>query len=130
MICLSHIRMRAAWKVQGRSVEELPWKSKVFPWAAYWGLFWCVALIIIEFYLAVSPLGDKPSAENFFANYLSVVAIIILYIGAKIFYRGRRWNKLEDINLDACRRFYAPRDEEGKNEKSFAKKWLKFPTKN
>jgi amino acid transporter len=121
--------MRAAWKAQGRAVEELPWKSWAFPYAAYWGLFWCIALIIVEFYLAVSPLGDKPSAKNFFANYLSVVAIVVLYIGAKIFYRGRRWKALADINLDSSRRFYAPRDEEGTN-KSFAKKWLKFPTKN
>ncbi|KAJ5761750.1 uncharacterized protein N7511_005132 [Penicillium nucicola] len=130
MICLSHIRMRAAWKAQGRSVEDLPWKSWAFPWAAYWGLFWCVALIIIEFYLAVSPLGDSPSAKNFFANYLSVVAIVILYIGAKIYYRGRRWKALKDINLDSTRRFYAPRDEEGSEKKSFVKKLFKLPTKN
>ncbi|KAJ5539299.1 hypothetical protein N7513_007631 [Penicillium frequentans] len=130
MICLSHIRMRAAWKAQGRSVAELPWKSWAFPWSAYWGLFWCCLLIIVEFYLAVWPLGDKPSAKNFFANYLSVVAIVVLYIGAKIYYRGRRWNNLLEIDLDGPRRFYAPKDAEGGERKSFMKKWIKFPTKN
>ncbi|KAJ5594912.1 uncharacterized protein N7459_001120 [Penicillium hispanicum] len=129
MICLSHIRMRAAWKAQGRSVSELPWKTWTFPYAAYWGLFWCCLLLIVEFYLAVWPLGDKSSAKNFFANYLSVVAILVLYIGAKIFYRGRRWNDLKTIDLDTSRRYYTPEDEEG-GEKSFIKKWIKFPTKN
>lgn len=130
MICLSHIRMRAAWKAQGRSLDELPWKTWTFPWAAYWGLFWCGLLIIVEFYLAVWPLGDKSSAKNFFANYLSVVAILALYIGAKIYYRGRRWNDLQKIDLDTSRRFYSPPDEEGGHEKGFVKKWLKFPVKN
>jgi amino acid transporter len=51
MICLSNIRMRHAWKVQGRSVDELPWKSWTWPYGAYWGLSWCIILIIAEFYL-------------------------------------------------------------------------------
>ncbi|KAJ5737995.1 hypothetical protein N7493_001150 [Penicillium malachiteum] len=129
MICLSHIRMRAAWKAQGRSTDDLPWKSWAFPWAAYWGLFWSSVLIIVEFYLAVWPLNDKSSAKNFFANYLSVVAIVIFYIGAKIYYRGRRWNDLMQIDLDASRRFYAPRDMEHGENRSFTK-WLKFSRKN
>jgi amino acid transporter len=31
MICLSHIRMRHAWKIQGRSVEDLPWRTWTWP---------------------------------------------------------------------------------------------------
>jgi yeast amino acid transporter len=42
MICLSHIRMRRAWKIQGRSVEDLPWKTWTWPWGAWWGLSWYV----------------------------------------------------------------------------------------
>src|ERR1700761_8619766 len=53
MICLSHIRMRHAWKIQGRSKDDLPWKTWTWPWAAYWGLGWCILLVIAEFYLAV-----------------------------------------------------------------------------
>jgi amino acid transporter len=106
MICLSHIRMRAAWKAQGRSIDELPWKSWTYPWAAYWGLFWCVILIIAEFYLSVWPLGSEPSAKGFFANYVSVVAIIVIWIGAKIYYRGSFFVKTLEIDLDEGRRFY------------------------
>ncbi|KAF2100210.1 hypothetical protein NA57DRAFT_64871 [Rhizodiscina lignyota] len=106
MICLSHIRMRRAWKVQGRSKEDLPWRTWTWPWGAYWGLFWCVLLIIAEFYLSVWPLGEPTTAKNFFANYVSVVAIIVIYIAAKIYYRDRRWVDTATVDLDAGRRFY------------------------
>lgn len=52
-ICLSHIRFRLAWKTQGRSVDELPWKSWTYPYAAWWGLAWCIILLVVEFYLSV-----------------------------------------------------------------------------
>lgn len=121
MICLSHLRMRYAWKVQGRAIEDLPWKSWTYPWAAYWGLFWCCLLLVVEFYLAVWPLGGSPSAENFFANYVSVPAIIVLYIGAKIYYKGSLWVDASTIDLDEGRRFYKDEDVEKKNEGIFKK---------
>ncbi|KAL1304349.1 hypothetical protein AAFC00_000747 [Neodothiora populina] len=112
MICLSHLRMRHAWKVQGRPAEDLPWRSWTYPWGAYWGLFWCCLLLVVEFYLAVWPLGDSPSAKNFFANYVSVPAILVLYIGAKCYYGGRRWVDTATIDLDASRRWYKEEDHE------------------
>ncbi|EQB57234.1 hypothetical protein CGLO_02652 [Colletotrichum gloeosporioides Cg-14] len=57
MICLSHIRLRHAWKVQGRSVNDLPWRTKTWPWAAYWGLIWCIILTIVQLYLAIWPFN-------------------------------------------------------------------------
>lgn len=105
-ICLSHIRFRRAWAIQGRSSADLPWKSWTYPYAAWWGLCWCIILIIVEFYLAVSPLGGSPSAENFFANYVSVLVIIVLYLGARIYNRGPWWQDLSKVDLDAGRRFY------------------------
>jgi amino acid transporter len=112
MICLSNIRMRHAWKVQGRSVDELPWKSWTWPWGAYWGLSWCIILIIAEFYLAVWPLGEKVSAEHFFSVYCSVIAVLILYVGAKIYYRKWKWVDSRTIDLDAGRRFYKDQEVE------------------
>ncbi|PYH47023.1 putative amino acid transporter [Aspergillus saccharolyticus JOP 1030-1] len=105
-ICLSNLRMRYAWKVQGRSVEDLPWRSWAYPYGAIWGLFWCVILIIAEFYLSLWPLGGSPNAKDFFANYVSVVAIVVLYIGARCYYRGPWWVDARTIDLDAQRRFY------------------------
>jgi len=128
MICLSHIRFRYAWKLQGRTPEELPWKSWTYPYAAWWGLFWCILLIIVEFYLAVWPLGDKPSAKNFFANYVSIIALLVLYLGARVYHRGPWWVDASTIDLDDGRRFYADEDVEkvGKGFKGAVSKTLGF----
>ncbi|VUC26860.1 unnamed protein product [Clonostachys rosea] len=125
MICLSHLRMRYAWKTQGREVSDLPWSSWAFPWSAYWGLGWSVVLIIVQFYISVWPLGKTPSAANFFSSYVSTVAIIVLYIGAKIYYRGRRWIDASTIDLDSARRFYPAADLEAEAEKKKNKGMIK-----
>jgi yeast amino acid transporter len=57
--------------MHGRDVADLPWKSWTYPYAAWFGLIMCILLIIVQFYLAVWPLGGDPDAETFFANYVS-----------------------------------------------------------
>ncbi|KAF1974773.1 hypothetical protein BU23DRAFT_567163 [Bimuria novae-zelandiae CBS 107.79] len=112
MICLTHIRVRHAWHAQGRTDAELPWKPWTYPYGAWWGLSWCVILIVVEFYLAVWPLGKPSSAKNFFSSYISVITIVVLYLGARVYYRGPWWIKLADIDLDNNRRFYVADEEE------------------
>ncbi|KAF2645122.1 hypothetical protein P280DRAFT_487584 [Massarina eburnea CBS 473.64] len=119
MICLSHIRFRHAWKQQGRSASELPWKSWTYPYAAWWGLIWCIFLIGVEFYLSVWPLGKKPSAKGFFANYVSVIVVLVCYLGARVYYRGPWWVDTRTIDLDASRRFYVNADVEKAKKKGF-----------
>jgi len=125
MICLSNIRMRHAWKLQGRSFDDLPWQSWTSPWGAWWGLSWCIILIIAEFYLAVWPLGEKPSVEHFFSVYCSVIAVVILYIGAKIYYRNGKWVNSATIDLDAGRRFYKDQELEDVQAKRSWKQLVK-----
>ncbi|KAI1390679.1 amino acid permease/ SLC12A domain-containing protein [Hypoxylon trugodes] len=114
MICLSHIRFRHAWARKGHTAEELPWKSWIYPVGPWWGLAMCILLIIVQFYLSVWPLGKSPSAENFFANYISVIVIVVLWLGARAFYRGRWWVDLDTVELDEGRRFYKADVEEAK----------------
>lgn len=131
MICLSHIRMRYAWKVQGRSPSDLPWRTWTWPWGAWWGLSWCVILIGVEFYLSLFPLGEKPSAKTFFANYISVVAVVVIYLGARIYYRGPWWVDARTIDLDSMRRFYVdqnPDEEKDSGMKGYLAKGLGWIT--
>ncbi|KAJ4305187.1 hypothetical protein N0V90_000718 [Kalmusia sp. IMI 367209] len=107
LICLAHIRFRHAWHAQGRSDAELPWKSWTYPYAAWWGFIWCIVLFVVEFYLAVWPLGEAPSAKGFFGTFVSAIVILVSYLGARLYYRGPWWVKLTDINLDDNRRFYS-----------------------
>jgi amino acid transporter len=106
MICLAHIRFRYTWKLQGRSIHDLPWKSWTFPFAAWWGLVWCILLIILQFYLSVWPLGMPSEVQGFFANYISIIVIVVCYLGARVYYRGPWWVDAATIDLDASRRFY------------------------
>lgn len=107
MICLSHLRFRYAWKLQGRDEAHLPWRTRAYPYSTWWGLAWCVVIICLEFYLSVWPLHEESSAKNFFANYVSVIAVIVIWIGAHIWYRCPLWMDASTIDLDECRRFYA-----------------------
>ncbi|CUM67374.1 uncharacterized protein PRCAT00005068001 [Priceomyces carsonii] len=106
VIFIVNIRFRKAWKAQGRKIEDLPWKTNLVPYTAWYGLFWCILIIIIEFYLAVWPWDDQSSAKNFFANYISIVIMIVLYIGAKVYLKGPLLIPLKRIDLDNGRMIY------------------------
>ncbi|KAF5592658.1 amino acid transporter [Fusarium subglutinans] len=127
MICFSHIRMRYAWKVQGRSPADLPWRSVAWPWSAYWGLGWCIFMICVQFYLALWPIGGGPTAIGPFSSYSSVVAIIVIFLGAKIYYRGPRLLDASKIDLDSDRRWYSTEEEQVQEEKSTIRKlWARI----
>jgi yeast amino acid transporter len=115
-INLSHIRMRWAWALQGRSPSELPWKSWTYPYAAWFGLIMCIVLIIVQFYLAVWPLGVTPNAEDFWARYVSVPLILVLYIIGKFVWKTPKWVDLSTVDLDYGRRFYADEEPEKKSK--------------
>ncbi|KAF5230151.1 hypothetical protein FANTH_13966 [Fusarium anthophilum] len=127
MICFSHIRMRHAWKVQGRSPADLPWRSFAWPWSAYWGLGWCIFMICVQFYLALRPIGGGPTVTGFLSSYSSVVAIIVIFLGAKIYYRGPWLLDASKIDLDSDRRWYSTEEEQVREEKSAIRKlWARI----
>ncbi|KAF7629477.1 hypothetical protein AFLA_013191 [Aspergillus flavus NRRL3357] len=107
MICLSHLRFRYTWMLQGRNEAHLPWRSWAYPYAAWWGLIWCLVVFGIQFYLSIWPLHEKTSAKNFFANYISVIAVAIIWVCAQVWYSCPLWADARNIDLDMCRRFYA-----------------------
>lgn len=57
-----------------------------YPWATWWALICCILLIELELYLSIWPFYDTTNARSFFANYVSVIAVIIIWIGAQIWY--------------------------------------------
>lgn len=50
-ICVTHIRFRRAWKVQGHSVEELPFKAMGGIWGSVIGASLIVIVLIAQFYI-------------------------------------------------------------------------------
>jgi len=80
-ICLAHIRFRAAWKYNGRSLEELAYAAPFGAWGSGFGLFLACLCLVAEFYVSVISW----SAQSFFENYLAAPIVIFLYFCWKIY---------------------------------------------
>lgn len=101
-ICLSQIRFRMALRAQGRSKDDIAFKSML---GVYGGILGCVLnflLIAGEIYVSASPVGEKSSAKGFFEYCLSIPIMIVVYIGHRIYRRDwRNWYiKRRNIDLD------------------------------
>lgn len=91
-ICLTHIRFRRAWKVQGHSVEELPFQALGGIYGSICGVTLVVLVLIAQFYIAVWPLGYEEvenRAEAFFRESLrsfdcAFTNSIVSYLAAPI----------------------------------------------
>ncbi|SCU79433.1 LAMI_0A08812g1_1 [Lachancea mirantina] len=101
-ICLSQLRFRMALKKQGRSTDEIAYKSLL---GVYGGILGCIlnALLIAgEVYVSAFPVGEPSSAKAFFEYCLSIPIMIVVYFGHKIYRNDwRHWYiKRSDIDLD------------------------------
>ncbi|KAG5420308.1 hypothetical protein I9W82_002189 [Candida metapsilosis] len=95
------IRYRMAMKAQGRSVEDLAYKSNTGLIGAYYGLIANVVILGLQFWLALFPVGESPKAVTFFKTYLGGVIVLVFYVGHKIWSRTwRLYIKAKDIDLD------------------------------
>ncbi|KAI9690512.1 MAG: hypothetical protein M1822_009475 [Bathelium mastoideum] len=84
-ICAAHLRFRHAWKVQGYSLSQLPYRATLGVWGSWIGLILNFICLVAQFYVAVWPVGASPDAGYFFQNYLAGPVILALYVGWKIY---------------------------------------------
>ncbi|KAK2803613.1 glyceraldehyde-3-phosphate dehydrogenase 1 [Onygenales sp. PD_10] len=109
-VCLAHIRFRRAWKVQGRSLDELAFRSQPGVVGSYVGLIFNIVILIAQFWVGAFPIPKKgeilPTTERvklFFEAYLALPLIIACYFGYKIKYRTKIL-RAKDMDLDTGRR--------------------------
>jgi amino acid transporter len=91
-ICLSHIRFRKAWRVQGHTLDELAFRSQPGVIGSWIGLAMNCIVLVAQFWTGFAPVGyahmsAKSRVRNFFEAYLAAPIVIICYIGYKIWYR-------------------------------------------
>ncbi|KAH7120892.1 amino acid permease [Dendryphion nanum] len=104
-ICVAHIRFRMAWKSQGRTVAELPYRALFGVVGSYIGVLLNFMCLAAQFYSALWPIGGSPDAEAFFSAYLAAPLILALYIIWKVYswrkYPSHRplWVPIKDINV-------------------------------
>jgi len=80
-ICISHIRFRQAWKLQGHTLDELPFRAAFGVWGSWLGLFLNIMCLMAVFYTALfvsPPAGPHPQPKYFIDDvtdqYLPVAA--------------------------------------------------------
>lgn len=104
-VCYAHIRFRKAWKMNGRSTDDLPFTAMFGVWGSWIGLALNILCLIAQFYVALFPIGGSPDAEAFFEAYLAAPLVIVFFIGWKLYKKDWKFGvKLRDINIDEGRR--------------------------
>jgi amino acid transporter len=83
-INVSHIRFRRGWKVQGHTLDQLPFKSVVGVFGSYLGATFNALVLAAQFWIALFPIGGSPDAADFFMSYLAFPVCILFYIVFKI----------------------------------------------
>ncbi|CCF59036.1 hypothetical protein KAFR_0F04410 [Kazachstania africana CBS 2517] len=101
-ICWCQVRFRMALKRQGRSNDEIAYKSMLGIYGGYVGAILNIVLIIGEVYISIFPLNESPSANIFFQNCLSIPIMLVSFFGHKIYCKGwKDWFvRAKDIDLD------------------------------
>ena len=100
-ISLAHIRFMQCLKSRGISRDSLPFKAKLMPYGAYYATFFVALIVFIQGYTAFAP---RFSTKSFFTSYISLILLVVLFIGCQLYYRCRFFTKLEDIDIDSDRR--------------------------
>lgn len=105
-IGLAHIRFRMAWKANGHSLDELPYRA----FCGVWGSYVCILINVLAFmgqtYVALYPVGGPNlDASTFFQAWLAAPLAVALYIGWKgyswFYYPEHRpvWVAIKDIDI-------------------------------
>lgn len=97
---------RQAWKLNGHTTEELPFKAAFGVWGSYICAIMNFVCLTAQFYVALYPVGG-PNLDPtiFFQSYLAGPFLIILYIGWKAYSWFARpeqrplYVKIKDIDI-------------------------------
>jgi amino acid transporter len=94
-----HFRFRKAWRLQGRSLDELPFKALWFPWLSWFGLIFNIFLGLIQGWSYFKPFN----AKSFVDLYILLPFFVVLYAFLKIVNKTKLV-KLDEVDLDEGRR--------------------------
>ena len=107
-IGFTHLRFRRAWRLQGHTVDELPFRAFLYPWGAYLVAGLNLFLLIIQGY---GTLIHPWHPVNFVFAYIVIVLFIVIMVGWKFYHKTKMVN-LREVDLQYARRTYlGPADE-------------------
>ncbi|KAN0099782.1 Amino acid permease/ SLC12A domain containing protein [Hyaloscypha variabilis] len=84
-IAIAHIRFRSAWKLNGHSKEELPFRAAFGIWGSYVCAVMNFLCLVAQFYVALYPVGGPNlNPTIFFQDYLAGPFLLVLYLMWKV----------------------------------------------
>jgi amino acid transporter len=99
-ICYCHIRFRAAWKAQGRTLDQIPYRAAGGVYGSWLGLTLCILILAAQcYYAAVPPAGGENSVERVLQQILTI-PIVALFWAAGFFWKRPAWLSAANIDLD------------------------------
>lgn len=106
-ICISFLRYRWGLKAQGRSTDEIAYKSMLGVYGGYLGALLSFTLIAGEIYVSLFPVGESPNARAFFEYCLSIPIMLAVYVSHKIYTKSWRTFviPLNQLDLDTGLRY-------------------------
>ncbi|KAF9940778.1 hypothetical protein BGZ67_006795 [Mortierella alpina] len=99
-ISIIHLRFRAAFKAQGRSLSELPYLAPAFPYSCYISIALTLMIVFLQGYQAVT------------ADPFEIKGVVAVFVGAPVFfltilvwkvYHKTRLVPLVEVDLDSGR---------------------------
>ncbi|OAQ28725.1 putative lysine-specific permease [Linnemannia elongata AG-77] len=99
-ISVVHLRFRAAYKAQGRSIKDLPYIAPFFPYSCYISILLALMIAFLEGYQAVT--ADPFVVEDVIAVFAGAPVFFFSIIGWKIYHKTKLVPLLE-VDLDTGR---------------------------
>jgi amino acid transporter len=87
-ICCGVVFFRFRKAVAAQGIEQ-PYKSRLQPYGAYFGMAGATLMMLINGFTVFFP--SQWSVSNFFTAYIGIPAFLVLYFGHRILYWGDRW---------------------------------------
>lgn len=93
-ICLAHIRFRRAWKLQGRTLGELAYRSQAGELGSWIGFIFNCLILIAQFWVGAWPVDYEKKTRsqlvsNFFQHYMAAPVILVFYFAYKFWFRTK-----------------------------------------
>ncbi|WP_152395145.1 amino acid permease [Paenibacillus guangzhouensis] len=96
-IAISHYRFRRAFTAQGRSLDELPYRAKWFPFGPIFAFIICMIVILGQNYQAF--LGETIDWNGVLISYIGLPLFLIVWLGYK-FVKKTKVIPLHECQLD------------------------------
>ncbi|ODV97998.1 hypothetical protein PACTADRAFT_47825 [Pachysolen tannophilus NRRL Y-2460] len=99
-ISIAHIRFIQVLKSRGISRDDLPFKARFMPWAAYYSAFFIILITFIQGYAVFFDFN----ASDFFTDYISLILFFVLWLGFQAYFRGPWFLPKDQVDIDTNRR--------------------------